>query len=50
MEIGFGEMILILALALILLGPKRLPGAARSMGRIFYGFKREVGGFFDENK
>lgn len=46
METGFGEILLILALALILLGPRKLPTAARSMGRIFHEMKREVNGFF----
>lgn len=30
---GFGEMLLILAVALIVVGPKKLPGLARTVGR-----------------
>lgn len=38
--IGFPELLLILALALIVIGPKRLPDIARALGRGFSEFKR----------
>ncbi|MCK5912235.1 MAG: twin-arginine translocase subunit TatB [Desulfuromusa sp.] len=38
--IGMTEMILIAALALVILGPKKLPGLARSLGKGFAEFKR----------
>ncbi|MEA3544933.1 MAG: Sec-independent protein translocase protein TatB [Thermodesulfobacteriota bacterium] len=38
--IGMTEMILISALALIILGPKKLPDLARSLGKGFAEFKR----------
>jgi len=38
--IGFPELLLILALALIVLGPKRLPDLARALGRGLSEFKR----------
>jgi Tat protein translocase TatB subunit len=38
--IGMTEMIVIAALALIVLGPKKLPDLARSLGRGFAEFKR----------
>ena len=38
--IGMSEMLLIAALALIVIGPKKLPGLARSLGRGFAEFKR----------
>ncbi|MBI5018553.1 MAG: twin-arginine translocase subunit TatB [Deltaproteobacteria bacterium] len=31
--LGFGEMLLILAVALVVIGPKKLPGLARTLGR-----------------
>lgn len=38
--IGMTEMVLIAALALIVLGPKKLPDLARSLGKGFAEFKR----------
>jgi Tat protein translocase TatB subunit len=38
--IGMTEMLLILGLALIVLGPKKLPDLARSLGKGFAEFKR----------
>ncbi len=38
--IGFPELLLIMALALIVIGPKRLPDIARALGRGFTEFKR----------
>ena len=38
--IGMPEMLLILAVALIVIGPKKLPDLARSLGRTFGEFKR----------
>ena len=43
--IGMTEMILIAALALIVLGPKKLPDLARSLGRGFAEFKRATNEF-----
>ncbi len=37
--IGFSEMLIILAIALIAIGPKRLPGIARALGRGYAEFK-----------
>lgn len=37
--IGFPELLLILALALVVIGPKRLPDIARALGRGFTEFK-----------
>ena len=34
-NIGFPELIVVLVIALIVLGPKKLPEAARSVGRGF---------------
>lgn len=38
--IGFPELLLIMALALIVIGPKRLPDIARALGRGFSEFKK----------
>jgi TatA/E family protein of Tat protein translocase len=38
--IGMPEMILILAIALIVIGPKKLPDLAKSLGRAMNEFKR----------
>ncbi len=38
--IGFPELVVILLLALIVLGPQRLPALARSLGRGFAALKR----------
>lgn len=38
--IGMPEMLVILAVALIVIGPKKLPDLAKSMGRAFAEFRR----------
>ena len=43
-QIGPLEIILVLAIALIVLGPKRLPDAGRSVGRGLRNFKNSVAG------
>jgi sec-independent protein translocase protein TatA len=43
-QIGPLEIILVLAIALIVLGPKRLPEAGRSVGRGIRNFKAAIGG------
>jgi sec-independent protein translocase protein TatA len=42
--IGFPEMIIILVIALIVLGPKRLPEAGKSLGRGMREFKDSLSG------
>jgi sec-independent protein translocase protein TatA len=41
-NLGPGELLLILAIALVVLGPKKLPDAGRSMGRALREFKNSV--------
>lgn len=51
--IGMQEMILILAIALIVIGPKKLPDLAKSLGRAFGEFKKatsELKESFDVNQ
>jgi Tat protein translocase TatB subunit len=38
--IGFPELLMVLVLALVVIGPKRLPDVARALGRGFTEFKR----------
>lgn len=38
--LGFGEIMIILVLALVLLGPQRLPDAAKQLGKVMRDFKR----------
>ena len=45
--IGMPEMLLILAVALIVLGPKKLPDLAKSLGRAVREFKRATTEFKD---
>lgn len=45
--IGMPEMILILAIALIIIGPKKLPDLAKSLGRAIGEFKRATSEFKD---
>jgi sec-independent protein translocase protein TatA len=42
--IGFPELVIILVLALIVLGPKKLPDAGRSIGKGMREFKDAIGG------
>ncbi|HZT97942.1 MAG TPA: twin-arginine translocase TatA/TatE family subunit, partial [Chloroflexota bacterium] len=41
-------MAIVLILAVVFLGPKRLPEAGRSLGQAIRGFKRETQGMRDE--
>jgi sec-independent protein translocase protein TatB len=46
--IGMPELIVILVIALIVLGPKRLPEVARSLGKAMSEFKRQSSEIMDE--
>lgn len=47
-NVGTGELIVILVLALIVLGPEKLPTAARQAGRYLAEFRRISNGFQQE--
>jgi sec-independent protein translocase protein TatA len=48
-SIGFPELIVILVIALIVLGPKKLPEAGRAMGKGMREFKDSLSGVNDDN-
>ena len=43
-NIGIGEIAIVLVIALIVIGPKKLPDAARSLGRGIREFKTSIAG------
>jgi sec-independent protein translocase protein TatA len=47
-NIGPMELAIVLVVALLILGPKRLPGAGRSLGRGLREFKDSIGGKNDD--
>jgi sec-independent protein translocase protein TatB len=47
-NVGGGELIVILLVALIVLGPQRLPGAARQVGKVLGDLRRVSSGFQNE--
>jgi sec-independent protein translocase protein TatA len=47
-QFGFGEILLVLAIALIVLGPKRLPEAGRSIGKGMREFRESLSGGKDD--
>lgn len=49
-NIGGGELLVILLVALIVLGPQRLPGAARQVGKVMGDLRRISSGFQQELK
>nr|MBA3655070.1 twin-arginine translocase TatA/TatE family subunit [Actinomycetota bacterium] len=47
-NVGPAEVMIILVVALLVLGPKKLPEAARQMGRAMSEFRRVTAGLQDE--
>lgn len=47
-NVGGGEIIVVLLLALIVLGPDKLPEAARKAGKFLHEFRRMTSGFQEE--
>lgn len=43
-NIGIGEILIVLVIALIVLGPKRLPDAGRALGKGIREFRDSIGG------
>jgi sec-independent protein translocase protein TatA len=50
MRLGFGEILVILALALLFFGPSKLPQLGSSLGEAIRGFKKGVSGHDDEKE
>lgn len=48
LNLGTGELLVIFLVALIVLGPNKLPDAARQMGKMAAELRRLSGGFQDE--
>jgi Tat protein translocase TatB subunit len=48
LNLGTGELLVIFLVALIVLGPNKLPGAAREAGRMMAQLRRLSSGFQDE--
>ena len=44
-SVGFGEWFVLLAVVLIVVGPKKLPSAARQLGQYYSKFKRAAESF-----
>ncbi len=49
-NVGVPELLIVLAIAILILGPKRIPEAARSVGKGIRGFRDSVGGGDDEGE
>ena len=49
-RIGIGELVLILAIVLLVVGAKRLPGLARAMGEAVKEFQRAIKGADDKER
>lgn len=47
MDVGFGEILMLTVLALLIFGPERLPGIARNVGRTIGQIRREASSTFD---
>jgi sec-independent protein translocase protein TatA len=49
-SIGFPELLVILVIALIVLGPKKLPEAGRAMGKGMREFKDSLSGMHEDEE
>ncbi len=48
-SIGPMELIIVLVIALVIIGPKKLPGAAKSLGTSMRGFKDSLSGMASDD-
>ena len=49
-NIGPMELVIVLVIALVILGPKRLPDAGKAIGKSMRGFKESLSGRDDEDE
>jgi len=47
-SVGPMELVIVLVIALVILGPKRLPEAGKAIGKGMRGFKDSLGGHADD--
>ena len=50
MRLGLGEILVVLALALLFFGPSKLPQLGASLGEAIRGFKKGVSGLHEDEK
>ncbi|MDQ0225446.1 twin-arginine translocase TatA/TatE family subunit [Metabacillus niabensis] len=50
MNLGFGEIMLIVFVALLLFGPKKLPELGKAAGKTLREFKRATKGLMDDEE
>jgi sec-independent protein translocase protein TatA len=50
MRLGFGEILVVLVLALLFFGPSKLPQLGASLGEAIKGFKKGVSGLDEEKQ
>jgi sec-independent protein translocase protein TatA len=50
MRLGFGEILIILAIALLFFGPSKLPQLGASLGEAIKGFKKGINGIGGEDE
>lgn len=49
-NIGVPELLIVLVIAVLILGPKRIPAAAKSVGQGIRGFRSSLGGHDDDSE
>lgn len=49
-NIGVPELLIVLAIAILILGPKRIPAAAKSVGQGMRNFRDSIGSGGDDEK
>lgn len=50
MRLGWGELVVILVIVLLIVGPRRLPDIGRSLGQAIREFQRALRGSHDDDE